>query len=200
MTYGHGLRHLEKAIMMRKAPLKKKAQKYLSEARKKFFNEAQEAEIGPEANESGTGLVTIDAFHFRHWDLMTTASFYTWPHHDANGLCTWASVRDGCKFWGIVRFKSNKVASCKKLQKDFELFVIVLEPGSTIIMPPGAWHVVYTPINTIITGGHLLSYNTFHLTQWSRKFDSVVEEASNADHVGMRRTIARMALALKYLR
>ncbi|KAI0054669.1 hypothetical protein BV25DRAFT_1922482 [Artomyces pyxidatus] len=191
----------------------------LQQARENVMEKAREAERDPEVGAAGPRMVPVDAFQYRHWDLMTTAGYYTWHHHDANGLCTWAAVRDGCKFWALVRFRPSSVASRKDVAsmiklfetmtsgersqvvatEDFEAFVVVLEPGSTIIMPPGAWHEVYTPINTIISGGHFLQYNTFHLTQWSRLFDASNAEATNADHVGMRRTIARMTLALKYL-
>ncbi|KAI0054249.1 hypothetical protein BV25DRAFT_1922880 [Artomyces pyxidatus] len=66
-------------------------------------------------------------------------------------------------------------------------------------MPPGAWHEVYTPVNTVISDGHFLCYDVLHLTQWSRLYDHMDKYATNADHVGVRRTLARMAIALRYV-
>ena len=30
-------------------------------------------------------------------------------------------------------------------------------------MPPGMWHSVYMPVGTMTSGGHFLTYHTFHL-------------------------------------
>ncbi|KAI0058927.1 hypothetical protein BV25DRAFT_1918846 [Artomyces pyxidatus] len=168
-------------------------------ARKKAMEAARQAGEDPAADEVGPRIATIDSFNFRHWDLVTMAGFFTWPHHDANGLCTWASVRDGAKIWGMIRFRDNRTATCTSRKdmmrlfekaltsgaaqshetSDYEIFVTILERGSTIIMPPCAWHEVYTP--------------------WSRVYDHKDHFATNADHVGFRRTLARMSLALRYL-
>ncbi|KAI0056193.1 hypothetical protein BV25DRAFT_1842471 [Artomyces pyxidatus] len=220
LQYGIEDEVMEKVLKSHKQPSRKQLARMISAFRKKAIENARKAETDPPINKVGPRFASIDAHRFRHWDLMTTSGFYTFPHHDANGLCTWASVRDGCKIWAVARFKADKVASCTSLNKmmalfknmtkgkllsvvdaeEFELFVVVLERGSTIIMPPGTWHEVYTPVNTIITGGHFFTYDTFHLTQWSRTFDAKVTNASNADHVGVRRTLSRMTLALTYLR
>ncbi|KAI0062399.1 hypothetical protein BV25DRAFT_1838261 [Artomyces pyxidatus] len=199
--------------------LQKLTLKDTQKARSDAMQIAKDADRDPVPDDVGPRVATVDSFHFRHWDLVTMSGFYTWPHHDANGLCTWGSVRDGAKMWGMIRFRAEKFATCaarvdmfrlferaltnggkgKYETDEYEIFVIVLEKGSTIIMPPGAWHEVYTPVNTIITGGHFLSYNTLHLTQWSRLYDHWDRYGTNADHVGFRRTLARMTLGLRYL-
>jgi hypothetical protein len=38
-------------------------------------------------------------------------------------------------------------------------------------MPPGMWHMVYTPVGGMTSGGHFLSYDTMHLTYLARAFD-----------------------------
>jgi hypothetical protein len=68
-------------------------------------------------------------------------------------------------------------------------------------MPPGMWHEVYTPVKCIASGGHFLTYETMHLTQWARWVDSdSATSATNADHAGIVRTISRMVLGLRRIR
>ncbi|KII82657.1 hypothetical protein PLICRDRAFT_33270, partial [Plicaturopsis crispa FD-325 SS-3] len=65
------------------------------------------------------------------------------------------------------------------------------------IQPPGYWHEVYTPVKSIISGGHFLSYDSLHLTEHCRAFASVFALTStNADHPGVDRALSRMSIAL----
>jgi len=65
-------------------------------------------------------------------------------------------------------------------------------------MPPGTWHEVYTPVKTIASGGHFLTYETMHLTQWARFMDhGFAASATNADHPAIDRTVYCMVLALR---
>ncbi|KAI0054321.1 hypothetical protein BV25DRAFT_1843748, partial [Artomyces pyxidatus] len=177
------------------------------QAREAAIKEARNSSDDATANQLGPRVATLDTVNLRHWDLVTMAGFFTWPHQDANGLCTWASIRDGAKLWGMIRFNSGSTSSRNSRKAMIDLFektaefefVIVLERGSAIIMPPGAWHEVYTPVNTVISDGHFLCYDALHLTQWSRLYDHMDKYATNADHVGVRRTLARMAIALRYV-
>ncbi|KAI0062116.1 hypothetical protein BV25DRAFT_698818 [Artomyces pyxidatus] len=68
-------------------------------------------------------------------------------------------------------------------------------------MPPGAWHEVYTPVNTIFSGGHFFTHNTLHLTQSSRAYDHQDHSAPKASlsHAGFRRILTRMVLGLQYI-
>jgi len=50
---------------------------------------------------NGPLVMDFDLAKLVHWDLVTMGGFYTYPHHDANGYCTWVSVRCGAKIWGI---------------------------------------------------------------------------------------------------
>ena len=38
-------------------------------------------------------------------------------------------------------------------------------------MPPGMWHSVYTPIGTMTSGGHFLTYDTLHLMHNAHMYD-----------------------------
>lgn len=65
---------------------------------------------------------------------------------------------------------------------------------------------VYTPVSTIMSGGHFLSYNTMHLTEMALSFDFGLDQgndtrpqAANAAHTGMLRKVYRMAIALPQL-
>jgi hypothetical protein len=64
---------------------------------------------------------------------------------------------------------------------------------------------VYTPVKGMTSGGHFLLYDTLHLTELTRAFDSSLHPedkferadlATNADHHSTGRQILRMALAL----
>lgn len=64
-------------------------------------------------------------------------------------------------------------------------------------MPPGAWHAVYTPINTLAVGGHFLTYECMAQTEVARFHDiKYSRQATNTSHEGIERTLARMSLAL----
>jgi hypothetical protein len=62
-------------------------------------------------------------------------------------------------------------------------------------MPPGTWHAVYTATPSFTSGGHFLMYDTMHLTEFSRAFDSShSEQSTNANHQ-VDRILARLTLA-----
>jgi hypothetical protein len=64
------------------------------------------------------------------------------------------------------------------------------------IMPPGTWHAVYTATPSFTDGGHFFTYNTLHLTEFSRAFDHLHSEYStNANHQ-VDRILSRLTLAL----
>ena len=48
-------------------------------------------------------------------------------------------------------------------------------------MPPGVWHMVYTPVGGMTSGGHLLMYDTMHLTLLSQNYDNSPHPGS--DHL-----------------
>ena len=69
------------------------------------------------------------------------------------------------------------------------------------------YHMVYTPVKGMTSGGHFLLYDSLHLTELTRandrstqpeeKFERA-ELATNADHHATGRQILRMALALPH--
>lgn len=64
-------------------------------------------------------------------------------------------------------------------------------------MAPGAWHLVYTPVRTVATGGHIYTYNTMHLTEMSRMFDNQhALEVTNTSHISAFNTLCLMTINL----
>ena len=55
---------------------------------------AQQPLVGPQA-------VRFDTFLMLRWTLMAHGGYVTYPHKDANGLCTWIFVHVGVKVWAI---------------------------------------------------------------------------------------------------
>jgi hypothetical protein len=66
-------------------------------------------------------------------------------------------------------------------------------------MPPGFWHEVFTPVNTVVIGGHLYLWECMHLTEYHMFLDnSFSDYFTNTDHPGAYRGIIRMILALRH--
>lgn len=58
-------------------------------------------------------------------------------------------------------------------------------------------HQVYTLGNTITLGGHFLTDQTMHLTEWCRLVAHTTKlQGTNATHPGFMRVLARMVIAL----
>lgn len=51
---------------------------------------------------TGPSYIESDVDKMRRWMLLSGASFYTWPHHDAAGLLTWSMLLTGMKMWSYV--------------------------------------------------------------------------------------------------
>lgn len=62
-------------------------------------------------------------------------------------------------------------------------------------MPPGTWHLVYTPVRTLAVGGHFFTFETMHLTEMSQKFDKKYGlHVTNTTHVSAYDTLNHMLL------
>ncbi|KAI5984120.1 hypothetical protein F5J12DRAFT_899406 [Pisolithus orientalis] len=169
----------------------------------------------------GVQVVLGDVKRLRGWDLLTHGGFVTYPHHDAAGLCTYITVQSGSKIWGYFDTPGSQDARRENLFKAWDdifadnvnlkfhkypLRTIHLQRGDTLIQPPRANHMVYTPQNGLTSGGHFLSYSTMHLTEIAINYDcSKVPEGkqtmrglagTNAVHPAIHRIIVWMVLAL----
>lgn len=58
---------------------------------------------------------------------------------------------------------------------------------------------VYTPTEAVTTGGHLLMFNTLHLTERSQYLDHCHSGLTNQDHDGAFPTLIRMMLVYPHL-
>ena len=62
---------------------------------------------------------------------------------------------------------------------------------------PGCLHEVYTPVPSVVRGGHFYNYNSLHLTEVSRAIDLRSEDAlSNQTHSSATLTLTMMLAAL----
>ena len=64
------------------------------------------------------------------WALLTHAGFVTYPHKDADGVCTWVYAHQGVKIWGILK-PTCETTRCSKE----DLF----QAHDKMISPPGEW-------------------------------------------------------------
>lgn len=158
----------------------------------------------------------LDLHKSASWTLLHHGLFFTYAHHDADGFMTWTQVLSGYKFWTILHPNSNaQDKSRDDLQKSAEQFmgkfsakngfygsgcgrtIIYAGPGDIIVMPPGTFHEVYTPVPSVTIGGHLYSYNTMHLTELCRSLQKDSQgRFTNQDHSSATVTTSLMLAAL----
>ena len=50
-------------------------------------------------------FIQIDVLKQRQWALASGPGFYTYPHVDGSGLCTWVYLTEGTKLWSYLRPK-----------------------------------------------------------------------------------------------
>jgi hypothetical protein len=101
----------------------------------------------PLPDQLGPETVSFDCFKLRTWHLLTMAGFYTYPHHDSDGLCTWVTMQGGVKIWGIRRLPREPatVSEWSLLQEKYlkgqsdaiplefgDIFNLFLCPGSVL--------------------------------------------------------------------
>lgn len=56
----------------------------------------------------GPQTVRFDSFSMLRWTLLGHGGYATYPHKDANGLCTWIFAHVGIKVWAIMEPKYVK--------------------------------------------------------------------------------------------
>ncbi|KAG5337958.1 hypothetical protein C0989_008561 [Termitomyces sp. Mn162] len=140
------------------------------------------------------------------WGLASTGGTLHPYHIDTNGFGTFIRVDTGIKFWILATPKSQGKLEAfartdlfvgssydpeKVNDKLWDLELMVLKPGMTLIMRPNTPHVVITPEPTICRGGHFYCsstirdsiYGIYHLFVGSSLL-------TNADH----RTASQMML------
>jgi hypothetical protein len=77
----------------------------------------------------GPQVILFDNWRTMGWDLLTHGGFLTYPHHDADGFCTFLYPRSGSKIWGIIRVKSSELPTTRKeLFEKFDNIIQVQSP------------------------------------------------------------------------
>jgi len=150
------------------------------------------------------------------WLLLHHGLYHTFGHHDADGYGTWVQVVSGYKFWVILTPKVyEETRDRNRLQEsvgqyvelkyngqgyygeESERVVIYAGPGDIVIMPPGTFHEVYTPVPSVTIGGHFYAFDTMHLTEIARALDHRTKgKFTNQDHPHAMYTMAVMMCSL----
>lgn len=65
------------------------------------WQETKNMGFAQDTNEPGAHYVPHDSWRMMNWNLLTMSGFVTYPHHDAGGLGSFMSVRDGAKIWTV---------------------------------------------------------------------------------------------------
>ncbi|KAF8059874.1 hypothetical protein FPV67DRAFT_1425004, partial [Lyophyllum atratum] len=113
--------------------------------------------------------------HLR-WGIASTGSAFHYWHYDANGFMTFVKLKCGRKLWYIAVPKDGDFTIFMKpdVMTKFELdeanhdlwdvYVMVLHPGTTLIMRPTLPHCVVTPEPSFCSGGHFIAVTTIPYT------------------------------------
>jgi hypothetical protein len=92
---------------------------------------------------SGPETVRFDSQRMMNWVLVTKAGYYTFVHHDSNGLLTWVMVLTGSKIWGLWKiqdhtntqrgqWKAHMQRGFDKQKSDGDLFNALLVRGAVL--------------------------------------------------------------------
>ncbi|KIK80752.1 hypothetical protein PAXRUDRAFT_157858 [Paxillus rubicundulus Ve08.2h10] len=165
----------------------------------------------------------FDTWCSSSWDIFTHAGFLTYPHHNASRLATYSYICSGAKIWAYMHLDKVDEHDQKDIfakwfnyyhdtmvtetyDQNVKVGTVFLEKGAVLIQPPGANHMVYTPVHSIMSGGHFLCYDSMHITEMSLSFNFGLDNnnetrhhASNSIHPGMLRKVYCMAIALPHL-
>ena len=91
---------------------------------------------------------------------------------------------------GVVHIVHGWIQQCQKEKVRLDKIII-------IIQPPGCLHEVYTPVPSVVWGGHFYNYNSLHLTEVSQLLDIMTNEAiSNQTHSSASLTLSMMMSVL----
>lgn len=95
----------------------------------------------------GPQLVRYDNWRSQAWDLMSHAGFLTYPHHDANGLCTYIFAQCGMKIWAILYFKDIYTEMTRQR---------LIDLSTEMVDENDAYQKISEPFNIFLSPGDLL--------------------------------------------
>jgi hypothetical protein len=98
---------------------------------------------------AGPQVVRMDTWTMLRWNLMCHGGYVTYPHKDANGLCTWIYANVGVKIWAILEPRYFSSDTSRKGQMDLhcdimgaplsltydqasEMYTTVMAPGDIL--------------------------------------------------------------------
>ncbi|KAH0541821.1 hypothetical protein FGG08_003704 [Glutinoglossum americanum] len=91
------------------------------------------------------------------WHLLGQKGSGSIAHQDHCGFWTWIKVEKGRNLWLICQLSNDDQEKFAKYGPTFtggKWFYTWLEAGDILIMPPGTVHAVFTPVDTLCTGGN----------------------------------------------
>lgn len=103
---------------------------------------------GPQVREN-------DIQRSRRWCLASGHTFFTYPHYDAAGFCTWSMVTTGTKVWSYLRPDLGDNTSTREASKII-LRLVKASITTESVEAPEAIPKVATPHNLFLTPGTLL--------------------------------------------
>ncbi|THV01672.1 hypothetical protein K435DRAFT_853532 [Dendrothele bispora CBS 962.96] len=151
----------------------------------------------------------------KSWGLIHQPGTFTQWHHDADGKLTLINCKTGAKIWSI--FIPSRLLNADQVREIMVRFAeekfilpqphhgrvvnILLTEGDVLFQPPGVMHQVYTITPSYFQGSSFWTFETLHLTRFSRLID--VEHGdctTNVDHQDhlILQCMVRLALALPH--
>ncbi|KAI9767676.1 MAG: hypothetical protein M1840_005547 [Geoglossum simile] len=118
------------------------------------------------------------------WCLLAQACSGTMTRQDHCGLWTWVRVEQGKNLWFICNLSNGDREVFAEKGAAFvggRWFYLWLEPGDILIMPPGTIHAVYTPVDTLCTGGNAWSQRHMGDSMRSISFEDAHPNVTNGD-------------------
>ncbi|KAH9939652.1 uncharacterized protein BXZ73DRAFT_99266 [Epithele typhae] len=178
----------------------------------RYVQSLQPGVMRPQSDYQGPERIPADCVHASTWGAMSNAGYLIHPRHQSSGMVSWVTVASGVQFWTIFRPRWDDPDRTKAalrvianatprdnpedLEHMFDIGTVMLTPGSVLILPPGAYHMVYTPVKSVTLGGNFLTIDSLHHTLMARQIEQYASfNTTNPYSAGVRRMLSRLAIA-----
>ena len=106
-------------------------------------------------NSGGPEIMEHDVNRARRWALASQHTFFTYPHYDASGFCTWSMITTGTKVWSYI---SLDVSKTRTLQEASQQSINLASAAATTdsVDAPEVFPKLATAHNLFLTPGTLL--------------------------------------------
>ena len=104
---------------------------------------------------SGPEIMEHDVNHAQRWGLTSQHTFFTYPHYDTSGFCTWSMITTGTKVWSYI---SLNVSETRTLQEASQQSINLASVAATTesVDAPEVIPKLATAHNLFLTPGTLL--------------------------------------------